>query len=46
MSSWDDKEAVLYRNLYGVHKELLEKHWAFKQCVLDAMEEYLKLNKK
>ncbi len=33
------KEEILNGKLFGVHKELINKHWAFKKCLLDAMDE-------
>lgn len=33
-------EQILDENLWGVHKELIKKHWSFKKQVLQAMEEY------
>lgn len=33
-------EDILNENLFGVHKEMITKHWAFKKCVLEAMEKY------
>lgn len=35
------KEQILDECLYGVHKEMIEKHWAFKKKVLKAMDLYL-----
>jgi hypothetical protein len=36
----NDTKKILYEKLYGVHKELLKKHWAFEKCIIQAMEEY------
>lgn len=33
-------EDILNENLFGVHKEMINKHWAFRKCVLLAMKKY------
>ena len=33
-------EEILDSNLWGIHKELLKKHWSFKERIIEAMKEY------
>lgn len=37
MEAKEKAKKVLDENLFGVHKEMIKNHWAFEDCIIQAM---------